>query len=457
MTETDDVQNTPEARVRTLLEQGIAQVKSGEHHLGMAAFEDAGRQATDAGLTALAAGAAIDRGWALWLAGEREPAITAYEEGATLAREANDDARLAIALGNLGVAYTDSGRYAEADALYPEYLEYISDDRAEQVDVHLDWGVALEGLDRTDEAFALYWKAFDIAAEAEDAGLTGTVTMALGRAYTRHADHAKAADCFGEAARAFRHLEDDTLLGAALYQHGSALRRVGLVDEALEVWREAEPIFRELGDQRALGECLLVQALSAQGQLSNYSPDMQLTEAAAAFRAAGDLDRLPEIYLIHAQWCWDRSMDSAARKYVDEALEAAAVAPDPGVESRARTLHAQMLADANDLEGAEAELATAEDVARTASDLEGVTGVMARRAYVMARSGASYEDVRAQLFAAGDHARDAGHESQGRVAAEAIATEIEDRCGRLYTDLLGAPDEKNVVVPTFEAEMPDQE
>ena len=55
MTETDDLQNTPEARVRELLERGIAQVKAGEHDLGMAAFEDAGRRATDAGLTALAA------------------------------------------------------------------------------------------------------------------------------------------------------------------------------------------------------------------------------------------------------------------------------------------------------------------------------------------------------------------------------------------------------------------
>ncbi|MHB8805524.1 MAG: tetratricopeptide repeat protein [Coriobacteriia bacterium] len=487
MTQTDDVQNTPEARVRELLERGIAQVKAGEHDLGMAAFEDAGRQATDAGLTALAAGAAIDRGWALWLAGDRERSVTAYGEGAVLAREARDDKRLAIALGNLGIAYTDAGRHADADALYTEYVEYLADDLDEQVDARLNWGVALEGLGRlddafaqldeaqqlamtggldaalvqvhlgqggmreragdTDEAFELYWKAFDIASEAEDAELVGTVTMTLGRAYTRAADHSKAADCFGEAARAYRYLEDDASLGDALYQQGLALQRVGLLDQALDVWREAEPIFRETGDHRALGECLLAQALAVRDQLSNLGPDLQFIESASAFRAAGAVDRLPDIHLVHAQWCWDRSLDDAARTHVREALDALVASPNARVESRARALNAQLLAEAREIEQAETELGAAEAVARAADDAEGVTGVLVRRAYVMARGGATWEDVRAQLFAAGDRAREAGHESAGRYAAEAIATEIEERCGRAYTDLLGAEDVKNVLVP----------
>ncbi|MHB1016631.1 MAG: tetratricopeptide repeat protein [Coriobacteriia bacterium] len=487
MTQTDDVQNTPEARVRELLERGIAQVKAGEHDLGMAAFEDAGRQATDAGLTALAAGAAIDRGWALWLAGDRERSVTAYEEGAALAREAGDDKRLAIALGSLGIAYTDAGRYADADALYSEYVGYLAGDLDEQVDARLNWGVALEGLGRADDAlskldeaqgiaetggldaalvqvylakggmreragdiedaFGLYWKAFDVASESDGAELVGTVTMTLGWSYARAADHSKAADCFGEAARAYRYLEDEASLGAALHQQGRALQRVGLLDQALDVWREAEPIFRETDDHRGLGECLLAQALAVREQISNLGPDLQFIEAASAFRAAGAVDRLPEIYLVHAQWCWDRSLDDAARTHVQEALDAVAISPDAAIESRARALNAQLLAEAREIERAEAELEAAEAVAQAAGDAEGVTGVLVRRAYVMARSGASWEDVRAQLFAAGDRAREAGHETAGRYAAEAIADEIQERCGRAYTDLLGAEDEKNVLVP----------
>lgn len=491
MTQTDDVQNTPDARVRELLEQGIAQVKAGEHDLGMAAFVEAGHEAIEAGLTALAAGAAIDRGWALWLAGDRERSIAAYEEGAALAREAGDDKRLAIALGNLGIAYTDARRHADADALYSEYVEHLAEDLDEQVDARLNWGVALEGLGRsddalaqldeaqriavaegldaaavrvhlaqggmreragdTDEAFELYWKAFDIASEAADgAELIGAVTMTLGRAYTRAADHSKAADCFGEAARAYRYLEDNANLGAALYHQGLALQRVGLLDQAFDVWREAEPIFRESGDQRALGECLLAQALAVRDQLSNLGPDLQFAEAASAFRAAGAVDRLPEIHLVHAQWCWDRAMDEAARTQVGNALEALTASPNAGVESRARALNAQLLAEARDIEQAETELAAAEAVARAANDEEGITGVLVRRAYVMARGGASWEDVRAQLFAAGDRAREAGHEAAGRYAADVVATEIEERCGRAYTDLLGPLDVKNVPVPVPE-------
>ncbi|MHB8740780.1 MAG: tetratricopeptide repeat protein, partial [Coriobacteriia bacterium] len=105
------------------------------------------------------------------------------------------------------------------------------------VQVHLGQGGMRERARDTDEAFELYWKAFDIASEAEDAELVGTVTMTLGRAYTRAADHSKAADCFGEAARAYRYLEDDASLGDALYQQGLALQRAGLLDQALDVWR----------------------------------------------------------------------------------------------------------------------------------------------------------------------------------------------------------------------------
>lgn len=489
MTQTDDVQNTPDARVRELLEHGIAQVKAGEHDLGMSAFEDAGRQAAEAGLTALAAGAAIDRGWALWLAGDRESSITAYEEGAALAREAGDDKRLAIALGNLGIAYTDAGRHADADALYSEYLPLISDDLDEQVDARLNWGVALEGLERMDdalaqldeaqriavaegldaalvrvhlaqggvreragdidEAFELYWRAYDVGAEGEVAELVGAATMVLGGAYTRASDHAKAADCFGEAARAFRHLEDEARLGAALYQHGHALQRVGLLDQALEVWREAEPIFRELGDNRALGECLLEQALAAGEQQSNFAPDLQFTEAAVAFRAAGMVDRLSSVHLAHAQWCWQRHLDSAARKHVQEALDVVAASPNPMIESRARALHAQMLADTGDITDAVSELTTAETLSILDGDQQGVTGARIRAAYVMARDGAAIEDVKSRFAEAIAQAREAGHEEQGRFAAEAVAAEIEERCGEAYRDLLdeGTEDLPIEIVP----------
>lgn len=490
MTRVDDVQNTPDAHVRELLEHGIAQVKAGELDLGMASFEEAGREAVALGLTALAAGAAIDRGWALWLGSDRAGSTAAYEEGAALAREAGDDKRLVIALGNLGIAYTDSRNHEAADALYAEYVPLVLDETAEQIDALLNWGIALEGLHRSeealarldeaqslavaagldpalvsvhlaqggmheragdvDEAFELYWKAFDIASEAEDAELVGTATMTLGRGYTRHGDHSKAADCYGEAARAYRYLEDDSLLGPALYQQGLALQRVGLLDQALDVWREAEPVFRELGDHAALAECLLTQALAVRDQMSNMQPDMQFPEAAAQFRAAGMIQRLPEVHLAHAQWCWDRTMDAAALTHAGEALAALDESPDASIESRVRALHAQLLAEGKDSEQAEAELEAAEAAALAADDAEGVTGVMVRRAYVMARGGASWEDVRAQLFAAGDHARARGHEAQGRYAAEAIATEIEERCGRAYTDLLGALDVKNVPVPGAE-------
>ena len=467
------------SHVQEMLQRGITQVRAGEHAVGMSSFDEAGRLATSAGLTALAAGAAINRGWALALSGDTAQSIDAYVEGAGLAREADDPRRLVIALGNLGIAYTAERRYEEAIAVYEEYIPLLEDDAEEEVDSRLNWSVALEGLDRTveaaeqldeaervalgagldpllvrvhiaqggmrerggesEEALELYWKAFDVASEAEDADMVGTVTMTLGYAYTRVGDHAKAADCFGEAARAFRYLEADDRLAGALVRQGRAMQTLGLVDQALEVWREAEPLLRELDDQAALGECLLEQALAVSEQQSNFAPDLQFTEAAAAFRTAGVLDRLSVVYLAHAQWCWQRHLDSQARKHVQEALDAVAATPNPMIESRARALHAQMLADTGEITDAVTELTTAETLSLLDGDQQGVTGARVRAAYVMARNGATVEDVRARLAEAIEQAREAGHEAQARLAADTVAAEIEERCGGVYTDLIDAP------------------
>ena len=110
-------------------------------------------------------------------------------------------------------------------------------------------------------------------------------------------------------------------------------------------------------------------------------------------------------------------------------------------------LKAQILADAGDLEGAEVALAAAETVATDANDAPGVTGTMVRRAYLMARSGSSAEDVKAQLLAAGDQAREAGHEALGRYTADTMAAEIEERCGGEYKGLLDAPEDMEFEAP----------
>lgn len=432
---TSSASSDPETLVRDRIERGISQAREGETAAAVGSFTEAESLASDAGLTSLSAGAAINRGWALWLAGERDEAVAAYQQGARTAREAGDAQRLRIALSNLGIALLEMRRYADAATVYEEYVPLAEQEPREQVEAHVNWAIALEGLGRRDEAFEHYWNAFDIADDASDADLVGTVTMALGGAYTRANDHPHAADCFGEAARAFRYLEDEDRLAAALHEHGRSLQRVGLIDQALEVWREEEPILREKGDDLALGECLLQQALATGGQTSNFSADLQFTEAAAAFERAGALERLPEVFQAHAQWLRERFMDRDARKRVEQALAALGDAPDPAAESRALGLQAQMLSDDKDFVAAAQALEEAEVAARRAGDAEAATGVLVRRAYVMAREGRAADEVRAQLDVALEHARSHGHEARGRFAVEAVAAEIEERCGAEYSGL----------------------
>jgi tetratricopeptide (TPR) repeat protein len=466
------------ARARELTARGIDEARSGDHEAAVGSFTEAETVARESGLLDLAAGAAVNRGWALWLAGEKDGSIEAYEEGAQLAREAGDSTRLMLALGNLGIAHTAAGRHEEALFVYEEYLPLVADDPDEEIDAHLNCATALVNLGRYEEAnghldeaeriaeanksaaivtvylnrgairerigdndgaFGLYWKAFDTVDEERDPGLFGVVMLTLARAYIRAGEDAHASDCYGEAERAFRYTEERDRLAQALHEHAAALLRVGLVDQALEAWREEEPILREMGDHLALGECLLQQALATRERMSDFSSDVKFTEAAVAFRRAGALERLPELIQAHALWLREHFMDTNAMKRMREVFEALAESPNAAVESRAHALHALMLADAGDHEAAYGAIDQAEAVAGGAGDVEAVTGARARRAYVMARAGEPAEDVKVQLKAAEAHADAEGHGHKGAFAVEAVALEIEERCGEEYAGLLGGP------------------
>jgi len=480
MTDTDDTRDTLDdaARARELMARGIDEARNGDHEAAVGLFTEAETIARENGLLDLAAGAAVNRGWALWLAGEKDGSIEAYEEGAQLAREAGDLTRLMLALGNLGIGYTAAGRHEEALGVYEEYLPHVAEDPDEAIDAHLNCATALVNLGRyeeanghldeaeriahkngraamasvylsrgavreqtgdSDEAFALYWKAFDAVDEERDPGLFGTVMLTLARAYVRAGEDAHASDCYGEAERAFRYTEEQDSLAQALHEHAAALLRVGLVDQALEAWREEEPILREMGDHLALGECLLQQALATRERMSDFSSDVKFTEASMAFRRAGAIERLPELIQAHAAWLREHFMDTNAMKRMRELFEALAESPNAAVESRAHALHALMLADAGDLDAAFDAIDHAEAVAAGAGDAEAITGARARRAYVMARAGEPAENVTAQLKAAEAHADAEGHARKGAYAVEAVALEIEERCGEEYAGLLSVP------------------
>jgi tetratricopeptide (TPR) repeat protein len=473
----DLTDSDPGARARELMQRGIAEARAGERIAAVASLKEAERVASDAGLTAIAIGAHINRGWALWLAGEAEGAIALYAEGAQMAREVGDVERLRLALGNLGIAYGQLGRHAESLAAYEEYLPFVSDDPEAGAEAHLNCGSALASLGRPGDAFThfdraqslatdagltesvvmahlnkgmlrevagdrqaafeLYWKAFDIADETKDADLIGTVTMALGAGYARAGDDAHAGDCFEEAGRAFRASGDVRRLADALHGHEIALQRVGLDVAAMEALEEEESLRKAQGDDLALAACVLNQAVRLAARPKSPSADERFADAISLYTRAGALGAVAEAQHARAEWRRRQEMDTESLESIVQAVDAASQAGSTAVESRARALRAVILADARDLEAAEAEVEAAETTARETDDLEGITGARVRRAYIAARRGVPGDELCAQLRAAIEHARVAGHEPKGRFAAEAVAAEILERCGEDYRDALG--------------------
>jgi tetratricopeptide (TPR) repeat protein len=260
----------------------------------------------------------------------------------------------------------------------------------------------------------------------------------LGQTYAAMGESGRADACFREAADVFREAEDSAHLADVLYAHALSLRNAGEIEAALALWREEEALRREIRDDVGLGDCLFQQLLATNERAHDPNANLRFAEAGDAYRRGGAPERAADVRHTHARWLRAREMDDQALVRVREALDLLAGVAEPVIECQVRGLHAMMLADAGDFAAAAAELDAAEAAGTLAEDEALVVGVLARRAYLRAREGATPADVVAELEALVEHARAGGNAGVGTYAAGEISEEITARCGSEYREPLAA-------------------
>ena len=261
-------------------------------------------------------------------------------------RAAHDDvARLrAMALNNVGVALSLSGRYAAALESYAAAAQEF-----QQLGMHTDLallrhntGMELVALGRGTEALSAFHDAAQVCKEAGLALSEGQSLIDLGRTHLLVGQFTAALETFRQARQVLAPLACRDFHLIALHS-GQAYLALNLHGEALEELRAAEEGLRRAGMRHYLAEALSGIGSALRRQERWAEAEAVLGEAADLYRAAGNAPLLGAVLVERAALTNDRGQPDAAQQGVREALALLEGTDAPVQQTYAHLLLADLL------------------------------------------------------------------------------------------------------------------
>lgn len=443
-----------------------------------------------AGLPDLVTEARINAGFIHSERADNAAALEFYTDAVGLARESQDKKRLSIALANVCVTLRDLERYDEAIESLTDYLEVIDGDDTAAVVALYERASCRSRVGEIDEALAGFEEALEIARRIDQIDMVVSSQLAIGMLYEQKEDPIAAGMIYREAADladqsglqaeyrdavtglARAHQETRDLVGAdaalsraeesnralgdrealadALHTHAVVLSSAGRNDEALEKLREEEDIRRDLAEDAALGDCLALQAAVLRA-VRDYEESIAACEAAeqAYYKSAPLSQALADTLYWHARLLRRSGELSEALQRADAALAIAAEGAYDHVAVRLGGVRAMVLCDMGEHEAAAETLDAVEAACATHQFDAPKTWTLGRRAYALACTGASTDDVITQLRAAYHHAVVSFIEPTGRAVVRKMCKEI--KAG--YSDQYG--EQLDALYEELEAAAPD--
>ena len=198
----------------------------------------------------------------------------------------------AAALHNLAIVYREVGRLGEAERLLIRCLatfEEFDDTIAFGRSLHTR-GVLHAYLGHYDRAEALYRRANTLCRAVGDRRWTGMTVLALARLAGRRHQWNEMMVLLDQCADLFSAITDPQGVAQVLRSRGSALRRMGKLDEAGDVLDAAHDALQKVGDRRSHGRTHYSKALL---EIDRLNWGQALAEVASADRLFNDDDDGP--------------------------------------------------------------------------------------------------------------------------------------------------------------------
>ena len=182
-------------------------------------------------------------------------AITCYQESLAICRETGDRYGEGAALNNLGNAYRELRRFAEAITCYQQSLaiKRETNDRHGEGQTLNNLGNTHQEIRRFAEAITCYQQSLAISRETGDRRFEGSALNNLGTAYAQLRRFEEAIPCYQQDIAICRETGDRYGEGLTLNNLGNAYQEIRQPDQATVCWREAAAAMRDVGDHEEAG------------------------------------------------------------------------------------------------------------------------------------------------------------------------------------------------------------
>ncbi|XP_068727675.1 tetratricopeptide repeat protein 28-like [Montipora capricornis] len=260
--------------------EGIAYLNLGNYYYGLAYFEQAKRDYTEAlrifkgiGFSAREGKACGNLGKTYHSLGNFKKARKYLKQQLSIAKKVGDRAWEGGANGNLGIAYRSLGNFKEAIKYHEQHLSIAKEvgDRAGEGKAYCNLGNAYHSLGNFKEAIKYHEQHLSIAIEVGDRAGEGNANGNLGNAY-RNLSNFKRAIVYQEQHLSIaKEVGDRAGEGKANGSLGNAYLNLGNIKRAIAYYEQHLSIAKEVGDRAGEG--------AANGNLAN------------AYRSLGNIKR----------------------------------------------------------------------------------------------------------------------------------------------------------------------
>lgn len=286
------------------------------------------------------------------------------------ARTINDIAMESRCLTGIAQIERRAGRLSEAAEHYRELaeLEQKLGNRSAAVRALLDSAELYMGMPNAGSAIPSLEEAFRIAESLDDSKLRQRTLGLLGLAHSALDNRSAALECLMGAAQSARKSGERREEGRWLLGIAEVLLQFGEHSDALAAVKRSLEIATELEDARleSQGYALMGSISMARGM--QREAEDNLKKAVAIARQEDNPEEQLQYLQMLAQFGRHSGQPQVALKYLQEAMDIAAVYADPTTRSRLHGQAAQLLQSINDLPGAEEHFRSSLEAAREADE-----------------------------------------------------------------------------------------
>ncbi|XP_068675882.1 tetratricopeptide repeat protein 28-like [Montipora foliosa] len=242
--------------------EGIAYFNLGDYYYGLAYFEQAKRNCTEAlsifkeiGFSAGERKACCNLGRAYHSLGNFKKARKYLKQHLSIAKKAGDRAEEGIANGNLSNAYSSLGNFKQAIEFDKKHLSIAKEvgDTAGEGKAYCNLGNAYHSLGNFKQAIEYRKQHLSIAKEVGDKAMKGKAYCNLGNSYNSLGNFKQAIEYHEQHLSIAKEVGDRDLEGKAYSNLGNDYYRLGNFKQAIEYHEQGLSIAKEVEDRAGEG------------------------------------------------------------------------------------------------------------------------------------------------------------------------------------------------------------